>query len=78
VSVETPAFAGMVRRVIRAHGRRCALSDPIDLRELDELHHAVDAAMRDAVKGLREIGFSWSEIAEGLGVNKQAAWERFH
>lgn len=77
-SVETPAFAGAVRRMIRAHGRRCGDSDPIDLRDLEELHVAVDMALADAVKLLRgSHGFTWQEIADGLGVSRQSAWERF-
>lgn len=74
---ETPDYAAMVRRIIAAHGRRCAASDPIDLRELDDLHTAVDAALAVAVRGLRGLGFSWAEIAAGLGVSRQSAWERF-
>ena len=63
----------MVRRIIAAHGRRCADADPEDLAELVALRQAVDAAVQTAVDGLRDQGVSWSQIGAGLGITKQAA-----
>jgi ClpX C4-type zinc finger protein len=37
----------------------------------------VDAALHDHVATLRGRGISWTRIGQGLGVSKQAAWERF-
>ena len=53
----------MVRRVIRAHGRRVIHADPEDLAELVALRAVVDQAITDAVRGMRaEHGRSWSDI----------------
>lgn len=67
----------MVRRIVRAHGRRVAGADPEDLPALADLHRAVDDALREAVRGQRDAGFSWADIARGLGTSKQAAQQRF-
>lgn len=77
MSVETPEYAAMVRRIVRAHGRRVAAADPEDLAALVGLHKVVDLAVREAVAGQRDRGASWSAIARGLGTSRQAAWDRF-
>jgi hypothetical protein len=77
MSVETPEYAAMVRRIVRAHGRRVAEADPEDLVDLVGLHAVVDQAVREAVRGQRERGASWAAIARGLGTSRQAAWDRF-
>lgn len=77
MSVETLEYAGMMRRLIRAHGRRCAEADPEDLAELLALHAAVDEAVGVAIRGQRDRGTSWDAISRGLGVTRQAAWKRF-
>jgi hypothetical protein len=76
MSIETPEYAAMVRRIVRAHGRRVAEADPEDLAELVALHVVVDQAVRTAVEGLRDR-HSWGQIARGLGVARQTAWQRF-
>lgn len=67
----------MVRRVIRAHGRRVADADPEDLAELVAMHQVLDEAIAEAIAGQRETGFTWSEIGKSLGMTRQAAWLRF-
>ena len=74
---EIPEYAGMVRRVIRAHGRRVGDADPEDLEGLVEMREVVDEAISDAVRGLRAGGCSWAQIARGLGTTRQAAQQRF-
>lgn len=74
---ETPEYAQMVRRIIRAHGRRCADADPEDLAELIEMSQTLDEAITEAVAGLRHNGFSWAQIAVPLGITRQAAQMRF-
>jgi hypothetical protein len=37
----------------------------------------VDNAIRHAVTGLRETGYSWAEIGARLGVSRQAAQQRW-
>lgn len=69
-------FAGAVRRMVRAHGRRVADADPEDLAELLALREAVEAAIAAAVEGQRER-YSWAQIARGLGTTRQAAQMRY-
>lgn len=63
----------MVRRIIRAHGRRVGDADPEDLAELVAMRETLDAAIALAVKGQRRNGFSWAAIGRGLGITRQAA-----
>ena len=76
--VETPAFAGMVRRQIRAHGRRVADADPEDLAELVAMHEVLQLAIDEAVLGMREArAVSWGQIGRALGITRQAAQQRY-
>lgn len=74
---EIPEIAGGARRMIVALGRRVGDGDPVDLLELENLRSAVESAMRYAVIQQRGAGFSWQAIADGLGVTRQSAWQRF-
>ncbi len=77
--VETPEFDAFVRRILRAYARRVAAGDVEALRSLAMLSSEVDAVTRLAVAGLRQspYSYSWSEIADRLGVTKQAAQMRY-
>jgi hypothetical protein len=77
--VENAEFAAFVRRILRAYARRVAAGDVEALRSLSQLSSEVDAVTRLAVAGLREApySYSWSEIADRLGVTKQAAQMRY-
>lgn len=70
-------FAGAVRRMVRAYGRRVADADEVDLAELLQLRDEVEAAIAVAVAGQRARGQSWAYIAKGLGVTRQAAQMRY-
>lgn len=70
---EIPEYAAMVRRILRAHGRRVGDADPEDLAELVAMRETLDAAIAVAVKGQRRNGFSWAAIGRGLGITRQAA-----
>ena len=37
----------------------------------------IETAIRNAVTGLREVGYSWAEIGSRLGVTRQAAQQRW-
>lgn len=75
---ETTDYAAMMRRMIRAHGRRVAAADDVDLVELVELRDVLEQAIADAVTGQREqLGRSWADIARGLGTSRQAAQQRY-
>src|SRR5918996_5130188 len=77
--VETTEFDAFVRRILRAYARRVAAGDIEALRSLSVLSTEVDAVTRLAVAGLRTspYSYSWSEIADRLGVTKQAAQMRY-
>ncbi len=76
-AVENDSYAAFLRRAVRAHGRRIAGGDVDGLAELLALAGEVEAAIRTAVVGLRQAGYSWSEIADRLGVTRQAAHQRW-
>lgn len=78
VERETFEYAAMMRRMIRAHGRRVADADPEDLTDLIALRFELEAAIADAVAGQRRnYDRSWSDIARGLGTSRQAAQQRY-
>ncbi|WP_200962682.1 hypothetical protein [Terrabacter sp. Soil810] len=56
------------------------VDDPADLRAVadaaDELH-AVQSRLREAVHAARANGRTWTQIAVGLGVSRQAATKRY-
>ena len=70
---ELPEYAGMMRRMLRAHGRRVGDADPEDLTDLVALRGELDKAIAVAIMGQRRAGFSWTDIGRGLGVTRQAA-----
>jgi DNA-binding GntR family transcriptional regulator len=73
---ETPEYAGAVRRMIRAHGRRVAAADPEDLAELVAMREVLEAAIAEAVAG-QKADYSWAMVARGLGTTRQAAQMRY-
>lgn len=76
--IEVPAYAGMVRRVTTALGRRVASGDLGGLAELVALSEHLDTVIINTIAKLRiEHGYSWAEIGRELGVSKQAAQQRW-
>jgi hypothetical protein len=75
--VENDEYVSFVGRVIRAAGRRIAAGDVEALPDLAGMSRDLDAALIEAVKGLRDVGYSWEEIASRLGVTRQAAQQRW-
>ncbi len=76
--VENGEFTAFTSRVVRAAGRRVAAGDVDALPALAALSAELDAAIADAVIGLRGHGYSWAEIAARLGITRQAAHQRWH
>ena len=74
---ENREFAAFARRIIRAFGRRIAAGDVEALPDLVQLQRDIDAIMGDAVKGLKDQGYSWAEIATRTGTTRQAAQQRW-
>jgi hypothetical protein len=75
--VENDDYAAFARRIVAAHGRRIAAGDVERLRDLVALAEEVDHATTVAVAGLRRVGYSWAEIANRLGITRQAAQQRW-
>jgi DNA-directed RNA polymerase specialized sigma24 family protein len=76
-AVENKEFCSFARRIVRAFSRRVASGDVEALADLVAMSHQLDEAITHAVLGLREQGYSWSEIADRLGTTKQAAHSRW-
>jgi hypothetical protein len=78
-AVENDQFDAFVQRILAAYARRVAAGDIEALSKLAALSSEVDAVTRLAVAGLRQAphGYSWSEIADRLGVSRQAAQMRY-
>ena len=76
-SVENDEYASFIRRVLRAYTRRVAAGDIDALADMTGLAAELDEAISQAVAGLREASYSWTEIAARLGVTRQAAQQRW-
>ncbi len=75
--VENDAFAAFARRVLRAYARRIATGDIDALEAMTDLSAEIDAAIGQAVTGLRGFGYSWADIGNRLGITRQAAQQRW-
>lgn len=75
--VENDEYAAFLHRVIRAYSRRVASGDIDAITDLAATASEVDAAIRQAITGLRAHGYSWADIAARLGVTRQAAQQRW-
>ena len=74
---ENDEYAAFARRVLRAWARRVAAGDIDAITDMAAAAQELDDAMRQAVAGLRDKGYSWAEIAARLGVTRQAAQQRW-
>lgn len=75
---DSDEYAAMLRRMIRAYGRRVAAGDPDDLADLVALRDVLEDVIAESVRGQREItGYSWADVARGLGTTRQAAQMRY-
>jgi hypothetical protein len=75
--VENDEYGAFVRRVLRAYCRRVADGDVEALTLMTGLADELDAAIAQAVNGLRSHGYSWAEISSRLGITRQAAQQRW-
>jgi hypothetical protein len=75
--VENDAYAAFAHRILTAYARRIASGDIESLPLLAALSADIDAAIGQAITGLRGFGYSWADIAARLGVTRQAAWQRW-
>ena len=75
--VENDQYAAFLRRVIRAYSRRVASGDIEAITGMTHLADHLDHAIRDAITGLRYVGYSWADIAMRLGITRQGAQQRW-
>ncbi|MGI8451651.1 MAG: hypothetical protein ACR2MP_31595 [Streptosporangiaceae bacterium] len=75
--VENDEYAAFLRRVIRAYSRRVAAGDIEAIADMAATADQMDTAIHDAITGLRNVGYSWADIALRLGVTRQAAQQRW-
>lgn len=74
---EAPELGATSRRFARALASRAAEGDTEGLEQLVEVGRSVQDATASAVRSLHGFGYSWAEIADVLGVTKQAAQQRY-
>lgn len=82
--IETPSFAGFMRRCAFAWGRRVAAGDAEDLAQLVAYRDELDDIIRGAIVAARvtnhphDSAWSWQRIADVLGLKaKSSAFERY-
>jgi hypothetical protein len=75
--IENDEYAAFVRRILRAYSRRVGDGDVEALALMLGLAEEIDAAIAEAVKGLRACGYSWAEIGSRLSITRQAAQQRW-
>ena len=75
--MENDEYAAFARRVIRAYSRRVAAGDIDAITDMTALADDLDTAIRDAITGLRQRGYSWADIGTRLGITRQAAQQRW-
>jgi hypothetical protein len=75
---DTLPFLGTLGRMVQAAGRRVAHADMDDLRALVAIHDELEEAIRVAIAGMRDDGYSWKDIgADVFGTTGQAVYYRY-
>ena len=77
--VENSAYAGFMRRIMKAYRKRVGAGDIAALPELVALRDELDEHIAGAVADLRAEPwcYSWQQIGDVLGMTRQAAQKRF-
>jgi hypothetical protein len=75
--VENDDYGVFIRRAIRAYSRRVAAGDIEAIAHMAATADEIDAAIQDAITGLRATGYSWADIAVRLNITRQAAQQRW-
>ena len=75
--VENDEYAAFARRILRSYARRVATGDIDALTRMTGLADDIETAIRTAIIGLRDHGYSWADIGNRLGVTRQAAQQRW-
>ncbi|MEU5884422.1 hypothetical protein [Spirillospora sp. NPDC047279] len=75
--VENDEYAAFLRRVLRAYVRRIQQGDIDALTDLAALEIEIGHLLHAAVHGLRDSGYSWTDIGNATAVTRQAAQQRW-
>jgi hypothetical protein len=75
--IENDEYALFLRRAIGAYSRRVAAGDVEAAAGMVMLADELEAATRQAIRGLHDFGYSWTEIAARLGTSRQGARQRW-
>lgn len=74
-TVSNTDFVAFLRRVVRASARRVADGDEPELAELMAVRDELDDAICQAIDGQLAWGKSWTQIAVGMNMTKQGAFQ---
>lgn len=69
-------MVAFTRRIVAAMGRR-ASADIDTIAEIVKLQKELDDQLDRAVVACHDGGYSWTEIADRLGITRQAAFKRW-
>lgn len=77
--VETSAYAGFMRRAMKAYAKRIGAGDIAALPEFVAMRDELDAHILDVITELRSERwqYSWAQIGDVLNVTPQAAQQRW-
>lgn len=72
-------YQKMLVRMLKAYPRRVVEDglDPDALTQLREIQDELDRQTGETVARLREDGYTWTQIADGLGTTKSAAIRKY-
>lgn len=74
---EAPDMEAFLRRGLMALARRAGEGDMEAVEALSRLQVDVDQQLAAGVAGMRGKGYSWGQLAQPLGVTRQAAQQRW-
>ena len=66
-----------IRRILAAYADSAGDGDIGSLSELVELNDVIADLIEKRVKRMLELGYSWRQIADALGIRKSWAHERY-
>lgn len=69
-------FSGITRQ-IRAAEKRAADEDPWTLENFDAIIAAAEAAKLRTIKRLRDVGYTWTDIAYNQGMSPAACCNKY-
>lgn len=73
----TDDYLAGLTRMVRSAGRRVGREDPEQLAQLCALRDTLEDAIIDAVRGLRQSGFTWQSIGDATGTTREAAFQKW-